>query len=100
MRCVFSVNNSGIFSSVVVEKDKVYLLSNNEKQVLDINSKTCFNTLISLYSLKESWKRKECIDVKYKINFDNELYKFDGIDVPDNFYMFVAYINRLVGESI
>lgn len=100
MKCVFCINNREIFSTIVIEKDKVYLLDNNDKQVLDVDSKTCFNTLISLYSLKESWQKKECLKWVYKISFENDVYEFDGVNVPDNFYMFLAYISRLVGESI
>lgn len=100
MNCVFTVINKEIFSTVVIEKDKVYLLDNNDKQVLDVESKTCFNTLISLYSLKENWEKKECLNVVYSVTFDSDTYAFDSVSVPDNFYMFLGYISRLVGESM
>ncbi len=100
MKCIFITNDKEIFSTVVIEKDKVYLMNYNDKQVLDVDSKTCFNTLISLYSLKESWKKKECTNVTYRITFENDSYEFDGVNLPDNFYMFLGYISRLVGESV
>ena len=100
MRCVFSVNNGNVFSNVVIEKDGVCFINNNGKQVLDVDSKTCFNTLISLYSLRERWKKIECFAPVYKISFENEIYEFDFNNLPDNFCLFLSYISRLVGGSI
>ena len=102
MKCVYSVLLDRGYS-VTIEKDKVYIQNNTEKQALDMDSKACFNTLISLFSLKESWENKKCDRPIYKIEFENkgntEIYLFDS-EVPFNFSFFQAYVHKLVGDSI
>ena len=100
MKCVYSVKKDNIISSVVIKKDRVYFIENDERQSLDVDFKLCFNTLISLYSLKENWRKTKCIDPLYIINFDDEEYCFDLNNLPDNFFMFVGYIDKLVGKLI
>jgi len=105
MKCKYTImRNGGYISSVDIENDKIYVEEGNEKQVLDIDSKTCFNTLISLFSLKSSWSSTWCYKPVYQIEFENkgvkEVYEFDASSTPDNWLMFVGYIGKLVGESI
>jgi hypothetical protein len=105
MKCEYFVTRSGGYiSSIVIEKDNVYLKEGNEKQVLDVDSKQCFNTLISLYSLKSSWINSECLRPIYKVCFEEQgecnIYNFDVNSLPENWLLFMAYINKLVGDAI
>lgn len=104
MKCTYSiVGEEGIVSTVIIETNKVTLKKGKEKQTLGVSPRDCFNTLISLFSLKDSWNIENCYHPLYQIEFVNddvvEEYNFDS-DVPDNFSLFQAYINKLVGESL
>lgn len=104
MKCTYSVvGEEGLVFTAIVETNKVTLKKGNEKQTLDVNPRDCFNTLISLFSLKDSWCMNNCYHPFYQIEFVNddvvEEYNFDS-DVPDNFSLFQSYIDKLVGESL
>ena len=102
MKCVFSVLKDK-FYSVSIENNRAYIECDNNVQSLNVSFRDCFNTLISLFSLKEDWVSEKCVNPVFKIEFINddikEEYAFKN-EVPDNFNFFNAYINRLVGESI
>ena len=53
MKCVFSVLSEDSYS-VVIEDKKAYIEYDDDVQSLDVSSRDCFNTLISLFSLKEN----------------------------------------------
>ena len=101
MKCVYSIvgENEFVFN-VIIETNKVVLNKRNEEQSLDVDAKECFNTLISLFSLKDSWELRACSNPLYKIEFEKdgeiEIYTFDS-NIPENFDLFQAYINRLLG---
>ena len=104
MKCEVSlIDDNYLVSSVIIEKDRVYLKKGKEKQSLNVNFRDCFNTLISLFSLKESWHQVNCLDPFYQVEFEwdgcSEIYNFGG-ELPSNFYIFLAYINKLVGGSL
>lgn len=102
MKCVFSVLSDDSFS-VVIETDKAYVEYVDEVQYLDVSSRYCFNTLISLFSLKESWISEKSGNPFYKIEFINGEYKEEYVfkdKFPSNFSFFNAYIYKLVGDSI
>ena len=104
MKCTYSVvGEEGIVSTVIIETNKVTLRKGKERQTLNVNSRDCFNTLISLFSLKDSWSINNCYNPFYQIEFVSndivEEYNFDS-NVPDNFSLFQTYINKLVGESL
>ena len=100
MKWIYEVRDDFSTSIVVIEKDKVILYENGVQEILDVDLSKCFNTLISLYSLKEDWKKTSNLNYIYRISFDKEVYEYDLSDIPENFLMFISYINRLVGESI
>lgn len=103
MKCEIISFNYNSSYRIVVEINKVYIEDMEERQVLDIDSKTCFNTLVSLFSLKEKWVKKEIYTPLYKVIFEQnrkvEIFEF-GIDVPENWDFFIAYIRKLVGEFL
>ena len=104
MKCTYSiVGEEGIVSAVTIETNKVILKKGRERQILNVNPRDCFNTLISLFSLKDSWNMSNCYHPFYQIEFVNddivEEYNFDS-NVPDNFSLFQAYIAKLVGELL
>ena len=103
MKCEFVSFDDGIISKVIIEVGKICINEGKEEQVLEIDSKTCFNTLISLFSLKEKWKKEEIVNPLYKVCFEMngkiDVFEFE-IDVPENWGFFMAYISRLVGEYL
>ena len=105
MKCKYYVlGDNGFTFSVFVDGNSIEISKGNEMQMLNSSKKECFNTLISLFSLKNSWDKKDCSNPVYKIVFENgerqDVYFFDACNVPNNFVMFTNYINKLVGESI
>ena len=105
MKCTYTIiNNRGLLNSIVIERDKLFIIEGENKQQIDASSEKCFNTLISLFALKESWinrrpcKHPLCI-VQFESNNKVEIFKFNN-DMPDNFSFFVAFISKLVGDSI
>lgn len=102
MKCVFSVLADDGYT-FIIENDKVCFCDDGNIKTLNVDRKSCFNTLVSLFSLKESWKASECENPLYKIVFyngdKNEEFLFDLV-APFNFSLFTGYISRLVGRSI
>ena len=100
MKCIFSVFQDESYS-VVIEKNCAYIKYEDEIESLDVCSRDCFNTLISLFSLKEGWVSEDCINPIYIVEFfsdkGKEKYDFRS-NVPSNFAFFSAFIYRLVGE--
>ena len=104
MKCTYSVVDEDEFVLIItIEENKVVLKKDDERQVLEVDSKTCFNALISLFSLKDSWNNVGCHHPFYKIQFEKDSqidsYCFGG-NVPSNFSLFQAYIRKLVGEYL
>ena len=104
MKCTYSmIDEVGLVFTIIIETNRAILKKGVEKQTLDVSPRDCFNTLISLFSLKDSWKNDICYNPFYQVEFVTddvvEEYNFDS-NVPDNFSLFQAYINKLVGESL
>lgn len=103
MKCEFVSFDTGLVSKIIIEIGKVYISEGEEEQVLDVDSKICFNTLISLFSLKDSWEKRKCPSCLYQVSFKNggkiEIFKFDN-KLPNNWSLFMSYISRLVGEVL
>ena len=56
MKCkYFVISNNKLVSGVFIDSSKVVIKTEETEQTLDVTSKVCFNTLISLFSLKDSW---------------------------------------------
>lgn len=105
MKCKYYVlGDNGFTFSAFIDNNGVGIARGSGIQMLGVSQEKCFNTLIALFSLKNNWNKKECLNPVYKIVFENgekqEIYLFDVSNVPNNFVMFTNYINRLVGESI
>ena len=105
MKCKYYViGDNGFTFCAFIDNNGVGISRGNEIQMLGVAQKKCFNTLISLFSLKNNWNKKDCENPVYKIVFENgekqDVYFFDASNVPNNFVMFTNYISKLVGESI
>lgn len=105
MKCkYFVISNNKVVSSVFIDSSKVVIKTEENEQTLDVTSKVCFNTLISLFSLKDSWPRFSCKEPIYQIEFEDnkgkKVYQFDFNCIPENFPMFLGYISKLVGDNL
>ena len=105
MKCkyyVFGDNNSGY--SICIDANSLILQKNGEIENLSASEAQCFNTLISLFSLKNNWIKKDCLNPIYRVDFEcdgkKEIYVFDIASVPSNWLMFVGYISKLVGDNL
>ena len=105
MKCkYFVISNNKVVSSIFIDSSKVVIKTEENEQTLDVTSKVCFNTLISLFSLKDSWSFVSCKEPVYQIEFEdnkgNNVYQFDFNCIPENFSMFLSYIAKLVGDNV
>jgi hypothetical protein len=105
MKCkYFVISNNKLVSSVLIDSSKVVIKTEDKEQTLDVTSKVCFNTLVSLFSLKDSWSHVSCKEPIYQIEFDDnkgkDVYTFDINCIPSNFSMFLGYISKLVGDNL
>ena len=105
MKCKYCILDSEyVTSCVFIDDHGVYLEKLGETQKLNVSFESYFNTLISLFSLKSNWYRQECANPTYIVVFENkgneEVFKFDLNTMPDNWDMFLGYINKLVGEAL
>lgn len=103
MKCTYIIfDDIDGFKKIEISKNEVSIYSEDDKITLDVDSMTVFNTLISLFSLKDSWKKKSAFNEIYWVIFENgvekEEYKFNINNLPDNWLLFISYINRLVGD--
>jgi hypothetical protein len=102
MRLEYKTIHNGSIASVIIDTTKAILKLDDEEQILDVSSKDCFNTLISLFALKEKWEFNTSRDCVYTVIFNNkkdtETYSFSVNSLPDNWNVFLLYISRLVGE--
>ena len=74
MRCgCYLVNGNEPVAGIVIDNKGVYIEDRKEKQIIDVDSKECFNTLASLYSLKENWNKEKCERPVFKILFEEAL---------------------------
>ena len=104
MKCTFTIiDENRNVSSLVIEKNKVYFQELDEaSSLLNIDEEACVNTLISLYSLKNRWENTEEGIPNYIVTFgeNEEVYEFDTNNLPDNWPLFMGFLNRLVGDVI
>lgn len=105
MKCkYFVISNNKVVSSVFIDSSKVVIKTEENEQTLDVTSKVCFNTLVSLFSLKDSWAFISCKEPVYQIEFEDnkgkKVYQFDFNFIPENFPMFLSYIAKLVGDNV
>ena len=105
MKCeYFVIREGGFISRVVIETGKVTLNEEGNEENLDVDFKESFNTLISVFSLKNSWKKEKCFNPVYQVNFVKEnckeTFQFEVENLPDNWSMFLAYISKLVGDAL
>lgn len=105
MKCkYFVISNNKLVSGVFIDNSKVIIKREENEQTLDVTSKVCFNTLISLWSLKDNWSQVSCKEPLYQIEFEDDkgknFYAFDANSIPSNFPMFLSYISRLVGDNL
>ena len=82
MKCkYFIISNNKLVSSVLIDSSKVVIKTEDKEQTLDVTSKVCFNTLVSLFSLKDSWPLISCKEPVYQIEFEDSkgkmIYQFD-----------------------
>lgn len=103
MKVAIKLNPSEDFSKFIyIDEHEVFIQENDEKQVIETSYKDRFNTLISLFGLKNNWKNNSEGSPLYEIVFENndnkEYYSFSNI--PDNFMMFMGYVVKLVGDSL
>lgn len=89
--------------SIHIDDDECFFYSPKEKIDVITSFEDRFNTLVTLFSLKEDWDNNEDIIGKYKIIFkDNieETYIFSEENLPSNFGMFYGFIARLLGDKL
>lgn len=98
------IREGGFISRVVIEKGRVVIGEKDNEEVLNVDFKECFNTLISLFALKNSWEKEECVNPIYQVNFikeeQKEKFQFSIENLPDNWSMFLSYISKLVGDAL
>jgi len=103
MKVVIKLNFKETFSKFIyIDEQEVFIQENNERQIIETTYRDRFNTLISLFGLKNNWKNSKDSVPLYEIMFDNndeqDYYTFSS--TPDNFMMFMGYIAKLVGDSL
>ena len=86
-----------------LDEKEMFIEENDQRELINCNYKDRFNSLMSFFFLKQEWTQVELDSFEYKITFENngkqEVYSFDE-HLPDNFNIFMGYIEKLVGDSI
>ena len=87
---------------ISLDEDEMWIEEANNKVLINCDYKDRFNSLISLFMLKNEWNLEEVIGPLYEVVFENngvvEHYNFK--EAPDNFGMFMGYLVRLAGDSL
>lgn len=105
MKCeYFMIRDDGFICRVIIEKGKLIIKKENNEQVFEVDLKESFNSLVSLFAIKNSWKKEVCVNPIYQVNFvkedEKEIFQFNIETLPDNWSMFLAYVSKLVGDAI
>lgn len=84
-----------------LDEESFYVEEEGNKLCFNNTYEDRFNTLISLFSLKNEWVKDENKKGVYELIFENnenvDLYNFSD-EFPDNWFLFNSYIYNLVGE--
>lgn len=103
MRVVVKLNlQENLPKFIYLDENEIWIQEADNKQLIDSNYKDRFNSLLSLFVMKNDWNVLKSNNPICEIMFEKEenvqVYKFD--EVPDNFNMFMGYLSRLVGDSL
>lgn len=83
-----------------LSEDEFFIKEFNERVNITTSYEDRFNSLLSMFMLKNEWSTTNDNDYFYQVMFENngveEMYSFK--DVPDNFYMFMGYFGKLADE--
>ena len=102
MRLVMKINAPESASTIInIDEECVYIESSSDKLLIDTKYEDRFNTLISLFALKNEWSTSSDYSM-YEILFekDGNIENYSFNEVPDNWLLFNSYIVRLVGDSL
>ena len=84
-----------------LDEDSFFAEENDKRINFDSTYEQRFNTLISLFSMKNGWKSEECLNPTYEVVFEDK----DNIDsfsfceeMQSNWFFFNSYIANLMGD--
>lgn len=103
MKVVVKLNLQESFPKFIyLDENEMWIKEADNKQLIDINYKDRFNTLLSLFLLKKEWNNERSSNPSYEVMFEDnnsvEIYGFE--EMPDNFNMFLGYLAKLVGDLL
>lgn len=102
MKIVIQINLPETTSrTIYLDEDIFYIEEEGNRVSLDAKIENRFNTLIGLFSCKSTWKDMDLEDSIYNVTFiDEKEETFTFSKAPGNWNMFMAYIDKLVGDSL
>lgn len=102
MRLVMKINAPESVSTIInIDEECVCIESSSDKLLIETKYEDRFNTLVSLFALKNEWSKSSDHSM-YEILFekDSDVEKYSFNEAPDNWLLFNSYIVRLVGNSL
>lgn len=86
---------------VILNKDSIELIENNSRQIIKMEYKKIFNTVLGIFSLASEWKIDDLKEGNYEVSFykDGNLKKFCFNEPPSNWLLLKSYLSVLVGDS-
>ncbi|MBR3890714.1 MAG: hypothetical protein IKJ30_01415 [Bacilli bacterium] len=102
MKIVIQINLPETTSKTIyLDEDVFYIEEEGNKVSLNSSYENRFNTLLGLFSCKSTWKDMDLEDSIYNVTFiDEKEETFTFSKAPGNWNMFMAYIDKLVGDSL
>ena len=86
--------------TICVTDSSFFVEEDGDKVILKTKEEDRFNTMIGLFGCRNSWEKNSLENPTYRVTFiDNfeEVYDFDNS--PDNWNMFMGYLEKLLGDS-
>lgn len=102
MKIVIQINLPETTSrTIYLDEDIFYIEEEGNRVSLDTKIENRFNTLIGLFGCKSSWNDMNVEEPIYSVSFiDNKEEYFSFDSAPGNWNIFMAYIDKLVGDSL
>lgn len=87
--------------SMYLDENEVWIQEASDRLTINCSYEERFNSLLSLFSLKNEWENTSLEKGNYEIFFQNNdnVERYCFIDEPSNFLMFMSYFSKLIGDN-
>ena len=103
MKFTMRVQLCGCSTKIInLDEETFYVEEDGERLHFNSSYEERFNTLISLFTIKNEWVNEVNVGGEYELMFENngkmECFSFSS-ELPDNWFLFNSYLYNLVGDD-